>query len=164
MGYYIFIVSDKEGIKQMEIIVLLTFILVAVAWLKVGYKIRTDRIARENRKKEDDRKRTERQRLARQKAWYDYMAIHEHTKAVNAKPESRDRESFRKEYNNIVYYSHLEKRYMTILELSDGFTMGDLKRAYKEKAGKYHPDRGNPPEIMANINVAYEQLKKSIRG
>ncbi len=50
---------------------------------------------------------------------------------------------------------------LAILELKASYTMEELKKAYREKAKYYHPDKGNDPtgEVMKSINLAYEILK-----
>lgn len=47
-----------------------------------------------------------------------------------------------------------------ILGLTHGATPEEIKRAYKEKALKYHPDRNGDEEIFKAVSNAYLQLKK----
>ena len=46
-----------------------------------------------------------------------------------------------------------------ILGLPHGATPDEIKRAYKEKALKYHPDKNGDQEIFKAVSEAYRQLK-----
>lgn len=62
-----------------------------------------------------------------------------------------------------------------VLGCSPSATDDEIKRAYRDKAKKYHPDemvaKGLPPELiqkandeMARVNAAYDLIKKSRKG
>ena len=45
------------------------------------------------------------------------------------------------------------------LGLDKGCTAGDVKRAYRAKAKRHHPDMGGAPEVFNRISIAYRTLK-----
>ena len=45
-----------------------------------------------------------------------------------------------------------------ILEVSTGASLDEIKKAFREKALKYHPDRGGDEEKFKQINEAYSIL------
>ena len=49
--------------------------------------------------------------------------------------------------------------YYDILGVKRGASSDDLKKAYKKKAMKYHPDRGGDEKQFQKINEAYDTLK-----
>jgi DnaJ-class molecular chaperone len=49
--------------------------------------------------------------------------------------------------------------YYSILGVSKNATESDLKKAYKTKSMKHHPDRGGDEETFKKINEAYSTLK-----
>lgn len=59
----------------------------------------------------------------------------------------------------------MRKDYYSILGLPKGASAADIKRAYREKAKKYHPDRNKHPraaEAFVLINEAYEMLSNPV--
>ncbi len=46
-----------------------------------------------------------------------------------------------------------------ILGVKTSATKEEVTKAYREKAGKAHPDRGGSDEEMAKVNAAYEAIK-----
>ncbi len=49
--------------------------------------------------------------------------------------------------------------YYDILGVKRGASVDDLKKAYKKKAMKHHPDRGGDEQQFQKINEAYDTLK-----
>ncbi len=47
----------------------------------------------------------------------------------------------------------------TILGVSLNSTKDEVKRAFREKANKAHPDKGGSQEEMTMVNAAYEAIK-----
>lgn len=47
-----------------------------------------------------------------------------------------------------------------ILELKNTFTLDDVKKAYRNKAKQYHPDKSGDTEMMQVINSAYAYFKQ----
>ena len=41
-------------------------------------------------------------------------------------------------------------------------TLEDLKKAYRKLAVEHHPDKGGDPEIMKQVNAAYEKAMELI--
>lgn len=59
----------------------------------------------------------------------------------------------------------MRKTYLKILELPENASKDDIKKAYRKKAFKYHPDKNNSPEaneIFVLINQAYSNLLDEI--
>mgnify|MGYP000099845964 CR=1 FL=1 len=50
------------------------------------------------------------------------------------------------------------KRYYELLEVNQNATDAELKKAYRKKALKEHPDKGGDPEKFKEITKAYETL------
>ncbi|GAA6617558.1 J domain-containing protein [Scytonema sp. NUACC26] len=48
---------------------------------------------------------------------------------------------------------------LNVLELDFPFTLEELKRAYRTKALKVHPDRGGSHESFVALNKAYKSLR-----
>lgn len=46
------------------------------------------------------------------------------------------------------------------LGVSPEASQEEVKRAYRERAQKFHPDRGGSNEQMARLNLAYEVIKR----
>ncbi len=44
------------------------------------------------------------------------------------------------------------------LALTDRATLEQIKRAYRRKASRYHPDRGGDEDAMKDLNWAYRLL------
>lgn len=53
---------------------------------------------------------------------------------------------------------------LQILGLSQGFSAGDLKRAYRRGAHKHHPDKGGNADEFKKVLQAYEFLQKLPTG
>jgi hypothetical protein len=51
-----------------------------------------------------------------------------------------------------------------VLGVSHPLNLAKAKEAWKRLALIHHPDRGGRPEYMAQINVAWEQAQKALRG
>lgn len=57
----------------------------------------------------------------------------------------------------------LHREWYALLGIEAGVTMGDLKKAYRKNAFKYHPDRckdTNAEEMFMKVSLAYENLVK----
>ena len=55
---------------------------------------------------------------------------------------------------------------LNVLGLKPNFTEGELKKAHRELANKYHPDRNKSPEAeskMKDINEARDYLAKYLK-
>lgn len=52
---------------------------------------------------------------------------------------------------------------LSLLELDVPFSLQDLKRSYKNKAFKLHPDRGGTHEDFVALNRAYQYLSANFR-
>ena len=50
------------------------------------------------------------------------------------------------------------KRYYELLEVKSDATQDEIKKAYRKKALKEHPDKGGDPEKFQDISKAYETL------
>ena len=51
-----------------------------------------------------------------------------------------------------------------MLGLTPSATEHDIRRAYRRKAKKFHPDHGGDPDIMDALTMAYEQLIAHKKG
>lgn len=51
--------------------------------------------------------------------------------------------------------------YVRLLGLVEGYTLDQLKTAYRRKAHLHHPDRGGDPDIFRVIQEAYDELAKN---
>jgi len=51
---------------------------------------------------------------------------------------------------------------MRILGLREGFSLAELKIAYKKAANESHPDKGGTPKEFSMVNQAYEYLKGTL--
>jgi len=51
-----------------------------------------------------------------------------------------------------------ETKYYELLEVSPDATEADLKKAYRKKALRLHPDKGGDPELFKEVTHAYEVL------
>lgn len=51
-----------------------------------------------------------------------------------------------------------ETKYYDLLEVTPGVSDADLKKAYRKKALRVHPDKGGDPELFKDITHAYEVL------
>lgn len=61
-------------------------------------------------------------------------------------------------------FSPLQKQAFTFIkswihDLPEGFTEGELKRAYRQAALILHPDRGGTPQNFIELKTQYENLK-----
>lgn len=54
------------------------------------------------------------------------------------------------------------RKYYEILGLNEGASLEEIKKAYHNLVIKYHPDHGGNIEKMAEINLAYNFLKKHV--
>ena len=53
------------------------------------------------------------------------------------------------------------KDYYKILGVSEDASDGDIKKAFRKLAVKYHPDRGGDENKFKEANEAYDTLKDS---
>jgi DnaJ family protein A protein 2 len=51
-----------------------------------------------------------------------------------------------------------ETKYYDLLEVAPDASEGDLKKAYRKKALRLHPDKGGDPELFKEVTHAYEVL------
>jgi len=54
-----------------------------------------------------------------------------------------------------------ETKYYDLLEVAPDASESDLKKAYRKKALKLHPDKGGDPELFKEVTHAYEVLSDS---
>ncbi|KZT03442.1 uncharacterized protein LAESUDRAFT_738297 [Laetiporus sulphureus 93-53] len=54
-----------------------------------------------------------------------------------------------------------ETKYYDLLEVSPDASESDLKKAYRKKALRLHPDKGGDPELFKEVTHAYEVLSDS---
>jgi len=54
-----------------------------------------------------------------------------------------------------------ETKYYDLLEVQPDATESDLKKAYRKKALRLHPDKGGDPELFKEVTHAYEVLSDS---
>lgn len=66
--------------------------------------------------------------------------------------------------NEVLYQPvSLLQNSLRLLELDAPFSLRDLKRSYKSKAFKLHPDQGGTHEDFVALNKAYQYLSSSFR-
>lgn len=52
----------------------------------------------------------------------------------------------------------------SVLGLTSGAAMSDVRRAYKQRALETHPDRGGDPATFREVQRAYERLRSRLTG
>jgi len=52
-------------------------------------------------------------------------------------------------------------KYYTILGVSKTASLDEIKKAFKKKALKAHPDKGGDPEVFKDLSIAYEVLSNA---
>jgi curved DNA-binding protein CbpA len=60
----------------------------------------------------------------------------------------------------------MPRDYYRILDVPNGASLSDIKKAYRQKAKEYHPDKNTHPraeEAFVLVNEAYEYLKDPVR-
>ncbi len=50
------------------------------------------------------------------------------------------------------------EKYYKLLGVTKSSTQDEIKKAFRKKALKEHPDKGGDPELFKDITVAYEAL------
>lgn len=63
--------------------------------------------------------------------------------------------------NGITLNDLFDPNLLSMLGLSQGATMGDIKKRFRELALKYHPDRGGDSERFIEILDAYKKLTEN---
>ncbi|KAK7023782.1 mitochondrial protein import protein mas5 [Favolaschia claudopus] len=58
----------------------------------------------------------------------------------------------------LAFPLHIPSKYYDLLEVPPNASEGDLKKAYRKKALRLHPDKGGDPELFKEVTHAYEVL------
>ncbi|MCL6478817.1 MAG: DnaJ domain-containing protein [Peptococcaceae bacterium] len=66
----------------------------------------------------------------------------------------REQREYRREYHR----EESQDDDYSVLGLSPGVTLTDIKAAYRRLVKKYHPDAGGDPEMFKRIHIAYQNI------